>query len=117
MAIDTVSLIALIVALIALLVAFLQVIQQYASTAYDYRRCSARTMGGWAKHTRRRFIWSEVRFEITFSVPHLGMNPGGKCSIPLTATVLLILVQYLTQIQPDTYFSAFKRPAPGELKI
>ena len=52
MAVDTISLIALLIALIALIVAFLQVLQQYASTAYDYRRCSARTMGGWAKYTR-----------------------------------------------------------------
>ena len=92
MAIDTVSLIALIVALIALLVAFLQVIQQYASTAYDYRRCSARTMGGWAKHTKRRFIWSEVRFEITFLVPHLEVHGDGLCVILLTTCMLLIVI-------------------------
>ena len=91
MAIDPVSLIALIVALIALLVAFLQVIQQYASTAYDYRRCSARTIEGWAKHTRRRFIWSEVRFEITFLVPHLEVHDYGLCVILLTTCMLLIV--------------------------
>ena len=71
---DAVSLIALIVPLVALLIAFLQVIQQYAATASDYRRCSARTMGGWAKYTKRVFIPSEVRFEITFSVPHIKLG-------------------------------------------
>ena len=81
MAVDPVSLIALFVALVALLVAFLQVIQQYASTAYDYRRCSARTMGGWAKHTRR--------FEITFLVPHLEVHDYGLCVILLTTFMLL----------------------------
>ena len=71
---DAVALIALIVSLVALLVAFLQVIQQYAATAYDYRRCSRRTMGGWAKYTRRLFVPSEIRFEITFAVPHIGLE-------------------------------------------
>ena len=68
---DAVSLIALVVSLVALVIAFLQVIQQYVATASDYRRCSVRTMGGWAKHTKRVFIPSEVRFEITFAVPHI----------------------------------------------
>ena len=68
---DAVALLALIVSLVALLIALLQVIQQYAATAYDYRRCSARTMGGWAKHTKRLFVLSEIRFEITFAVPHV----------------------------------------------
>ena len=88
MAVDPVSLIALFVALVALLVALLQVIQQYASTAYDYRRCSARTMGGWAKHTKRRFIWSEVRFEITFLVPYLQVYARGLYVIPPVASML-----------------------------
>ena len=68
---DAVALLALIVSFVALLIALLQVIQQYAATAYDYRRYSARTMGGWAKHTKRLFVLSEVRFEITFAVPHI----------------------------------------------
>ena len=68
---DEVALLALIVSLVALLIAFLQVIQQYAATAYDYRRCSVRTMGGWAKHTKRLFVPSEIRFEITYVVPHI----------------------------------------------
>ena len=66
-----VALLALIVSLIALLIALLQVAQQYAATAYDYRRCSVRTMGGWAKHTKRLFVLSELRFEITYAVPHI----------------------------------------------
>lgn len=69
-----VSLIALFVSLVALLIALLQVIQQYAATAYDYRRCSARTMGGWAKHTKRLFVPSEIRFEITFAVPYIDID-------------------------------------------
>ena len=73
---DAVSLIALVVSLVALVIAFLQVIQQYVATASNYRRCSARTMGGWAKHTKRLFVLSEIRFEITFAVPHITIPPG-----------------------------------------
>ena len=75
---DAVALIALIVSLVALLIALLQVVQQYAATAYDYRRCSARTMGGWSKYTKRVFVPSEIRFEITFAVPHIELEffPG-----------------------------------------
>ena len=68
---DAVALLALVVSLVALFIALLQVIQQYAATAYDYRRCSPRTMGGWATKTERKFVPSEIRFEITYSVPHI----------------------------------------------
>ena len=71
---DAVALIALIVSLVALLISLLQVVQQYAATAYDYRRCSARTMGGWSKYTKRVFVPSEIRFEITFAVPHIELD-------------------------------------------
>lgn len=71
---DEVSVIALVVSLVALLVALLQVIQQYAATAYDFRRCSARTMGGWGKHTKRTFVPTEIRFETTFAVPHINLD-------------------------------------------
>ena len=75
---DAVALIALIISLVALLIALLQVVQQYAATAYDYRRCSARTMGGWSKYTKRVFVPTEIRFEITFAVPHIELEffPG-----------------------------------------
>lgn len=71
---DAVALLALLVSLVALLIALLQVIQQHAATAYDYRRCSSRTMGGWANHTKRLFVLSEIRFEITFIVPHISFD-------------------------------------------
>ena len=71
---DSISLVALIVSLLALLIALLQVAQQYASTAYDYRKCSARTMGGWATRTKRKLVLSELRFEITYDVPHIELN-------------------------------------------
>lgn len=78
---DPLTVIAFVVSLAAFVAASLQVIQQYAATAYHYNRCSRRTIGGWAKHTKRRFIWAEVRFEITYSVPHISLdfeNIGGE---------------------------------------
>lgn len=72
---DPISLVALIVSLVALTLTLLQVAQQYVSTSYDYRHCSARTVGGWHKRSRRRFVWSELRFEVYFATPiiHIGV--------------------------------------------
>jgi hypothetical protein len=64
-----VSLVALIVSLVALILTLLQVTQQYIATAYDYRHCSKRTVGGWSRKSIRRFIWSELRFEVLFNTP------------------------------------------------
>jgi len=92
---DLISLIALIVSLVALIVTFLQAAQQYVATASDYRHCSERTLGGWHKRSRRRFIWSELRFEVHFSTPiiHVGIPPsdstggGDTYTVPTTSTV------------------------------
>jgi hypothetical protein len=92
---DFTSLIALIVSLIALILTLLQVAQQYVATGYDYRHCSERTLGGWHKRSRRRFIWSELRFEVHFSAPiiHVGIPPsdstggGDTYTVPTTSTV------------------------------
>ncbi|KZS92735.1 hypothetical protein SISNIDRAFT_455341 [Sistotremastrum niveocremeum HHB9708] len=72
---DVVGATALVVSFVAFLVAILQVVQQYAATAYDYRRCSQHTIGSWARHTHRRWIWSEVRFEIMFATPRISLSP------------------------------------------
>ncbi|KDR67081.1 hypothetical protein GALMADRAFT_161722 [Galerina marginata CBS 339.88] len=66
---DAVSLVALIVSLVALVLTLLQVAQQYIATASDYRHCSERTVGGWHRRSRRRFLWSELRFEVHFATP------------------------------------------------
>jgi hypothetical protein len=92
---DLISLIALIISLVALIVTFLQAAQQYVATASDYRHCSERTLGGWHKRSRRRFIWSELRFEVHFSTPiiHVGIPPsdsaagGDIYTAPTTSTV------------------------------
>ena len=66
---DGLSLAALIVALVALVNTVSQVLQQYVATADGYRRCNASVMGEWARFTRRRFKWRELRFETVFATP------------------------------------------------
>jgi len=67
--------VALVISLVALLITSIQAIQQYAATAYGYRNCTRRTIGGWATQTKRRFIWSEIRYEITYVAPRLSVIP------------------------------------------
>ena len=91
---DPISLVALIVSLVALILTLLQVAQQYVATASDYRHCSQRTLGGWHKRSRRQFIWSELRFEVHFTVPiiRVGIPPSDSTgediyTVPTTSTV------------------------------
>ena len=81
----TISTIALAVALVALLTTLSQVIGQFLATADGYRRCRPSVMGGWAKLTRRRFRWSELRFETLYTTPTFGMEvyrPSRRSNTP-----------------------------------
>ena len=75
---DPIAVVALIVSLVALILTLLSVAQQYAATAYDYRHCSKRTVGGWSRRSSRRFIWNELRFEVLFTTPiiSIGLLPS-----------------------------------------
>ena len=92
---DPISLVAFIVSLIALILTLLQVAQQFVATASDYRHCSRRTLGGWHKRSRRQFIWSELRFEVHFTVPIIRVSippsdstgGGDIYTVPTTSTV------------------------------
>src|SRR5688572_26968622 len=72
---DTISVIALVVSLVALIVTLLQAAQQYAATAFNYRHCSEQAVGGWHRRRHRRFIWNELRFEVTFEAPIISLSP------------------------------------------
>ena len=50
-----------------------QVLAQLFATADGYRRCQESVMGPWAKLTRRRFRWSEMRFETRYTTPRFGL--------------------------------------------
>ncbi|KAF8155775.1 hypothetical protein B0H34DRAFT_675910 [Crassisporium funariophilum] len=69
-----------------------RVAQQYISTAYNIRHCSKRSVGGWARRSYRRFIWSELRFEVLFTTPIIQIDPlpfnstdGHPYAVPMTA--------------------------------
>lgn len=63
------------VALVALIMTTSQVLGQFLATADGYRRCQNSVMGSWAKLTRRRFRWREIRFETLYSTPRFGLFP------------------------------------------
>lgn len=71
----TVSVVALAVALVALITTISQVLGQFLATADGYRRCQSSVMGGWARLTRRKFRWSEMRFETLYTTPQFGLFP------------------------------------------
>lgn len=73
MATDPVSTAALVVAFVALFTTMSQVIAQLFATADGYRRCQDSVMGPWAKLTRRRFRWSEMRYETRYTTPRFGL--------------------------------------------
>lgn len=62
-----------IVAFLALIVSSIQLLYQYYTNvslnALGPRNCNERVMGPWAKFTRRRWRWSELRFETNFESP------------------------------------------------
>lgn len=66
---------ALVVALVALIMTISQVMGQFFATADGYRRCQSSVMGEWAKLTRRKFRWREIRFETLYSTPRFGLFP------------------------------------------
>ncbi len=68
---NSIALAALVVALVALVSSFSQVLQQYFATADGYRRCSRSVMGEWARFTRRKFKFRELRFETVFATPFI----------------------------------------------
>ena len=70
----TISTAALAVALVALVSTISQVLGQFFATADGYRRCQPSVMGGWAKLTRRKFRWSEFRFETIYTIPHFSLS-------------------------------------------
>lgn len=65
---------ALAVALAALAIAITQLCGQLFTTADGYRRCQSSVMGAWARHTRLRWKWSEMRFETLFTTPEITLE-------------------------------------------
>ena len=68
---DNTAVVAIVIALIAFFVTTAQLLQALFGTAEGYRRCQPSVIGGWATKTRRRWRWSEFRFETLFTAPYI----------------------------------------------
>ena len=68
---DNTALAAIIIAVIAFFVTTGQLLQQIFGTADGYRHCQASVIGEWATLTRRKWRWSEFRFETRFTTPNI----------------------------------------------
>ncbi|KAI1101136.1 hypothetical protein F4804DRAFT_22315 [Jackrogersella minutella] len=69
-----------VISFVALIVSSIQLLYQYYTNvslnALGARNCNERVMGPWAKLTRRRWRWLELRFEIIFESPILFVAPA-----------------------------------------
>ena len=79
---DNTAIVAIIIALIAFFVTTAQLLQAILGTAEGFRRCQPSVIGGWYAETRRRWRWSEFRFETRFKTPHITLDPVTDATIP-----------------------------------
>ena len=71
---DSTAVVAIVIALIAFFVTTAQLLQALFGTAVGYRQCQPSVMGEWALKTRRRWRWSEFRFETIFTTPNIQLD-------------------------------------------
>lgn len=75
---DNTAIVAIVIALIAFFVTTAQLLQALFGTAIGYRQCQPSVMGGWATKTRRKWRWSEFRFETIFTTPNFRLDVLGS---------------------------------------
>ncbi|KAI0836219.1 hypothetical protein F5Y06DRAFT_112216 [Hypoxylon sp. FL0890] len=79
--------IATVISFVALIVSSIQLLYQYYTNvslnALGARNCIERVMGPWAGLTRRRWRWTELRFEIIFESPILFVAPAFNLRGPI----------------------------------
>lgn len=68
---DNTSIAAIVIAIIAFFVTVGQLLQAIFGTAEGYRNCQASVIGKWANDTKRKWRWSEFRFETRFKTPNI----------------------------------------------
>ena len=71
MAIDGVALSGLVIALVALVISLFQLLQQLFATADGYRNCQSTVIGPWAKLTKRRPVFWQIRIRTIYKVPYI----------------------------------------------
>ncbi|KAI1411597.1 hypothetical protein F5Y13DRAFT_200886 [Hypoxylon sp. FL1857] len=76
------------ISFVALIVSSIQLLYQYYTNvslnALGARNCNERVMGPWAGLTRRRWRWTELRFEIIFESPILFVAPAFNLRGPIS---------------------------------
>lgn len=77
---DNTALAAIIIAIIAFFVTTAQLLQQIFETAVGYRHCQASAIGEWATLTRRKWRWSEFRFETKSTTPTIRLVNVADCA-------------------------------------
>ena len=85
---DNTALAAMIIAVITFFVTTAQLLQQIFGTAIGYRHCQASVIGEWATLTRRKWRWSEFRFETKFTTPTIRLVDVADCVKSGTATLI-----------------------------
>ena len=68
---DNTAVVAIVIAIIAFFVTTAQLLQALFGTAVGYRQCQPSVMGDWAIKTKRKWRWSEFRFETIFTTPNI----------------------------------------------
>jgi len=78
-----VSLVALAISIVALVGTVLQVLQQYLASAAGYSNCGVKVIGDWHRSKKRKFRWSELRFEVQFEAPVIFVCPPSNVRGPV----------------------------------
>ena len=86
---DNTSIAAIVIAAIAFFVTVAQLLQAVFGTAVGYRNCQASVIGEWATLTKRKWRWSEFRFETRFKTPNILLIDGYQFSRTEKAVRLL----------------------------
>ncbi|KAF6817830.1 modin [Colletotrichum sojae] len=78
-----VAIVALVISVLAFVIAIFQALQQYYASATGYSNCKKEVIGEWWQFTRRKFKWSEFRFEVEFESPVIFVAPPTNPRGPL----------------------------------
>lgn len=111
------SVVALVISVVALIGSILQLLQQYYSSAEGYSNCGDQVMGEWALTRRRKFRFSELRFEVQFETPVLFVCPAQNERGPLGPNQPLWHVQGTDQSERETRTPSVKTETEKKNKL
>lgn len=80
---EILSIVALIISSTALLWSTLQLFHSYLGSNSGYTNINEKSMPGWAKFKKRRFLWDQFRFQVNFETPVLLVCPATNDKFPV----------------------------------